>query len=235
MIDWKRYLIAFLITAGIFASIFYISNYLNNKKFAYLKETQDEIAMSILSSEVEFDLLEQKKCEDVGDSVLSAELGDLGSRLAYTERQLGADDRQVITLKSYYSLLQIKDYLLMLSIAEKCKTQPIFVLYFYSNDPACEDCVKENYVIELLRAKYPELKIYSFDYDLELDAKKTLVSIYNVPDVLPTIVINNKVYSGFQSLEDIEKTLPLAMRKKAQLKEEESKKEDIKGEIKNSN
>ena len=148
MIDWKKYLIVFLITVGIFISVFYISNYITNKRFTYLKETQDQIAMDILSSEVQFSLLERKQCEDVGNSVLSGELGELGSRLAFTEKQLGNDDKQVLDLKRYYSLLQIKDYLLMLSLAEKCNTHPVFVLYFYSNSNTCTDCIKENFVVD---------------------------------------------------------------------------------------
>ena len=214
--DWKKYVIVLLITIGIFITIFYISNYITNKRFTYLKETQDQIAMDILSSEIQFNLLERKQCEDVGNSVLSDELGELGSRLAFTERQLGTDDKQVIDLKRYYSLLQIKDYLLMLSLAEKCHTHPVFVLYFYSNADSCTDCIKENYVVDTLRDKYPDLRIYSFDYDLDLAAKKTLASIYRVHNTLPALVINKTVFSGFKSLEAIEKILPASLKKKDQ-------------------
>jgi hypothetical protein len=35
-----------------------------------------------------------------------------------------------------------------------------------------------------------------------------MISIYKVPDNLPALVINGKVYSGFQSIEQIEKTFP---------------------------
>ncbi len=206
--DWKKYLIVFFITVGIFISVFYLSNYLSNKKITYLRDTQDAISMNILASEVQFSLLEHKQCEDVGASVLSGELGDLGSKLSYAEVQFGSTDKRVSDLKSYYSLLQIKDYLLMLSLAEKCETHPIFVLYFYQPTDSCADCVKENYVVDALRQKYPTLRIYSFDYSLDLPAIKTMASIYKVPSQMPVLVINNKVYSGFYSLEQIEKTLP---------------------------
>ncbi len=206
--DWKKYLIVFLITLGIFISVFYLSNYLSNKKITYLKDTQEAISMNILASEVQFSLLEHKQCEDVGASVLSGEINDLGSKLSYAEVQFGGSDKRVVDLKSYYSLLQIKDYLLMLSLAEKCETHPIFVLYFYQPTESCPDCVKENYVVDALRQKYPTLRIYSFDYSLDLLAIKTMASIYKVPAKMPVLVINNKVYSGFYSLEQIEKTLP---------------------------
>ena len=35
-----------------------------------------------------------------------------------------------------------------------------------------------------------------------------MISIYKVGDKLPALVINGKVYSGFQSVEEIEKTFP---------------------------
>jgi hypothetical protein len=35
-----------------------------------------------------------------------------------------------------------------------------------------------------------------------------MTSIYKVPDNLPALVINGKVYSGLQSVEAIEKTFP---------------------------
>ena len=50
MIDWKKYLIVFLFTAGLFMSASYISNYFGNKKVDQLKSIQDKISIDILSS-----------------------------------------------------------------------------------------------------------------------------------------------------------------------------------------
>jgi len=104
-------------------------------------------------------------------------------------------------------LLEIKDYLLMKKITERCGEKSIFVLYFYKNDN-CDDCTKQGYVLTSLREKYPNLRVYSFDYNLDLSSIKAMTSIYKVPDNLPAIVINGKVYSGLQTVEDIEKTFP---------------------------
>jgi hypothetical protein len=113
----------------------------------------------------------------------------------------------VISLKKSYSLLEIKDYLLMKKITERCGQKPIFILYFYNNDN-CEDCTKQGYVLTSLREEYPNLRVYSFDYNLDLGAIKSMISIYKVPNKVPALVINGKVYSGFQSVEDIVKTFP---------------------------
>ncbi|MFZ2523059.1 MAG: hypothetical protein WAW92_01600, partial [Minisyncoccia bacterium] len=98
-LNWKKYLFSFLITAIIFASALYISNYFAKKKLDEIRNIQDKIAIDILSSETQFSLLEESSCKDVGTNSLSAELGNLEDKLSYTENQRGHDDAEVITLK----------------------------------------------------------------------------------------------------------------------------------------
>lgn|SRR3989344_4981492 len=208
-VDWKKLILVFLITSLIFVTVIYFSNYLSNKKIVQLKDTQDKIAIDILSSETRFALLKQSSCRDFeGDSLLSDELGELGRRLEFMESQLGTDNDDVEQLKKYYSILQIKDFILMGELSEKCKLKPQYVLYFYSNKSDCTDCEKQGYVLTALREKYPSLRVYSFDYNLDLSAIRTLIKIEKIDKILPALVIDGKVYSGFQSVEAIEKIQP---------------------------
>ncbi len=206
-IDWKKYIIVFFITASLFLTAGYLSNYFSNKKIDQLKSIQDKIAIDILSSETQFALLQELSCKDVTRSILSQELSNLADKIAYSEKNIGARD-EVIALKRYYSLLQIKDYLLMQKISARCGLKSVFVLYFYANQDQCEKCADQGYVLDALREKYSEFRVYSFDYNLDLSAIKALILIYKVPNELPALVINRKVYSGFKSVEDIEKILP---------------------------
>lgn len=205
--DWKKYTIVLFITTAIFVSGLWFSNYLNNKKIEQLKSIESTISLDLLSSEVQYSLLEEQSCKDISTSVLSKELNTLADKITYSENNIGTDNTDVISLKKYYSLLEIKDYLLMKKITERCGQKSIFILYFYKNDN-CEDCTKQGYVLTSLREKYPNLRVYSFDYKLDNPAIKAMISIYNVPDNLPAIVINGKVHSGFKSIEEIEKTFP---------------------------
>ncbi|HEY0221100.1 MAG TPA: hypothetical protein VGC58_02660 [Candidatus Paceibacterota bacterium] len=207
-INWRKYIFSFLITAIIFATAIFLSNYFANKKLAEIRNIQDKIAIDILSSETQFSLLEESSCKDLGTGSLSTELGTLEDKLAYTENQRGHDDPEVLTLKRYYSLLEIKDYLLMNKINEKCKKTPVSILYFYSTDESCSDCEREGYVLTHLRETYPELRVYSFDYNIDLSAVKTLISVNKLKNELPAVVIQDKVYYGFQSVEDLEKVMP---------------------------
>jgi len=206
--DWKKYVIVFFITVTIFVTGLWVSSYINNRKINQLKSTESTISLDLLSSETQFSLLQEQSCKDVESStILSSELNSLADKISYSENNIGSENVDVVSLKKNYSLLEIKDYLLMKKIRERCGEKSIFILYFYKNDN-CDDCTKQGYVLTALREKYPDLRVYSFDYNLDLSAIDTMTSIYKVPDDLPAIVINGKVYSGFKTLEEIEKTFP---------------------------
>ena len=201
----SKYVITFVITALLFSTAFYLSNYFNNKKTADIKATEDQIAIDLLSSETQFDILKQSSCNQLDDSILADELDTLGSRLNSMESQIGSNNPEVLQLKKYYSILQIKDYLLMSNYGKECHTKPVSVVYFYAND--CQDCKKQGYVLTYLRDTYPGLRTYSFDYNIDLSAVKTLISLNKIPTVLPSLIINGKTYNGFMSSEDVEKII----------------------------
>ncbi|MBK5215708.1 MAG: hypothetical protein JJE53_02795 [Candidatus Pacebacteria bacterium] len=205
--DWKKYIIVLFITSSIFISGLWLSNYLSNKKIDQLKSIESSISLDLMSSEVQFALLEELSCKDVSTTVLSSELNSLADKISYSENNIGIENVDVISLKKYYSLLEIKDYLLMKKITERCGQKSIFILYFYKNDN-CDECTKQGYVLTDLRQNYPNLRVYSFDYNLDNSAIRAMRSIYKVPDNLPAIVINGKVYSGFKTVEEIEETFP---------------------------
>jgi hypothetical protein len=205
--NWIKIILVLLITLVLFGVAFGSSYYFNNQKIDQLHTIEDKISVDLMSSETQFSLLQELSCTDVSTTALSSELNSLADKINYSEDNIGTDNTDVISLKQYYSLFEIKDYLLMKEITARCGQKSIFVLYFYNTDN-CADCTKQGYVLDSLRQKYPNLRVYSFDYNLDLSAIKAMISIYKVPDQLPALVINGKVYSGFQSVEDIEKTFP---------------------------
>lgn len=205
----STYATAFLITAAIFLTAFFVSSFFNDRRIASVQTTQENIFIDILSLETQFDLLAEHSCRDISErSVLSSEMRPLAERLSYLETQTSVNDDELIRLKRYYSLLQIKDFLLMKEVAAKCDLKPVFILYFYSNAGDCEDCEEQGYVLTGLSEVYPSLRIYSFDYNLDVSALQTLLSINNVEGELPALIINNNTYHGFRTRADIEKILP---------------------------
>lgn len=208
MIDWRKYFIAFAITVAIFGTAVAVANILNQKKLEDVRAIENRVALDILSSETQFALLEETSCQDIGPGFLSQELGSLGEKLAYAESQTSFDPLDLEYLKRSYFLLEIKDYLLMKRLTEKCGTKPTFILYFYSTQETCEDCKRMGYVLTALRDKYPDLRVYSFDYHFDVGAINTLISIYKVKSDLPALIINGLGYYGFQDVEELEETVP---------------------------
>jgi hypothetical protein len=206
-IDWKKYVITFFITATIFGTAIYASNFFNNKRINEIKSIQESISTNITSSETQVSLLSQLDCADVGSSMLSSELNSLASRIEYSEKNIGSDNEEILQLKKAYSLLEIKDYLLMKQLSQRCDKKFVFALYFYSSDKECKDCEKASIILTYLREKYPELRVYSFDYNLDLSAVKTLISISKIKEPLPAIVIDGKLIPWPQDKDSLEEII----------------------------
>ena len=221
-IDWQKYFIAFVITAVIFGTALFTSNYLNEKRAEEIRSIEENISIDILAVETQFDLLEELSCQDIKEnSILSSQLSELAQKLDFAEQQLGTDNEEVIRLKRSYTLLLTKDFLLMKRVAEKCDIQPIFLFYFYSNQGDCKDCIRQGHVLTRLQQEYPRLRIYAFDYNLDLSILPTLRTIYGIENTLPALVSNSEVYYGFRTIEEIEAMVPdLAELKEATSTEE---------------
>lgn len=205
----RNALIALGITIVLAGTLAYAVNYLNQARVAELSVIEDQLSIDSLSLETQFSLLEAAPCDSSASSVtLTSELADFGSRLSYAENQLGSDNPQVIRLRERYSLLEIRDYLITKRLSESCRTKPVTVLYFYSNAGDCADCDRAGYALSYLRNTYPALRVYSFDYNLDLGALKTFIAVAKVKDTLPAFIINGKHYYGFTSLDDLEKQFP---------------------------
>lgn len=206
----RNVVISLIITALLIGTVVYAINYLNQQRIEQLSDLQNQLATDTLSVETQFDLLESAPCEDLaGSNSLSQEVSDLGDRLSVAESQLGTTNDQVIQLKQQYTLLQIRDYILTQRLAQTCGVKPTVVLYFYSNKPgACTDCDRASYALSYLHNLNPQLRVYTFDYDLSLGALGTLKSVEKIQPRFPAFVINGKQSYGFTTLDAFETLFP---------------------------
>jgi len=219
--QWKNYILAFIITAGIFAVVIFLSRFATDQKIKAIQDAQDLIALDIASSETQFSLLSELTCKNIDASSLSQELSSMEERIRYTEANKLTNSEGLLKLKKFYFLLEIKDFLLLRKINERCGNTAIPIVYIYTHN--CNECVKQGYVLTALQEKYPELRVYSFDYTVDLSALHALLSIYKVEgDAFPVTIIGEQLYTGFKSLDDIEKTSPLIAKLVAQQKLKEA-------------
>lgn len=206
----RKYVLVFLITLGIFALVFLFSNYLYNARIAQVKNMEDNINQNILESEIQYALLADAPCDatEGGNPLQIDELNALAKRLSYLEDQRSTNDPEVISLKKYYSLLQVKDYLLLRERSKQCAEKPLSIIYFYSNKGDCEDCKKMGYVLTSMREDYDDLHVYAFDYNIGLSVIDSLKSIYKLENRFPVLIINKKAYYGFKTRSEIEALMP---------------------------
>ncbi len=196
-----KYIVVFFITCAVFAIAWFASSKLNARKFANLKAEQDKISIDILSSETQFDLQNKDTCDSA--SVFSKDLATLAQKISYSETQVDASE-EIATLKKQYTLLQVRDYLLGKRVAQECKQPFRSILYFYGTSEGCPECVKQGYVLDALRQAHADVRIYAFDYNLDLDTIRALRSIYQIGETLPALVVNGVTYNGFRSRDELE-------------------------------
>lgn len=226
--DAKRYAVVLLITIAIFLTTIGLSSFLSNRKLESIKSIQDAIAIDIMSSETQFQLLQELSCKDVAANTLSDTLNELADKIAFSEENI-RNVEEVTELKRYYSVLQIKDYLLVKKIKEKCGTTVVPIFYFYTTAEKCSECIKQSAVLTELRREYPEVRIYSFDYNLDLEALQSLIKIFKVEDTkLPALVMNEKLYTGFKPQQEIEEVLPEIVEMKEKRLLEQKKAAEVK-------
>ncbi len=215
--DRNRYIVVFFITLAVFVTAGALSSFFNQRKINQIKKIQDKISIDIISTETQFQLLQDLSCKDVSKSTLSPELNELAAKIEYSEANIKNLD-EVNELKKYYGILQIKDYLLAKKLKEKCRIKTESIFFFYTTRENCTECDKQAAVLTKLRDTYPELRVYNFDYTSTLSALHSLIRTFKISDTqLPALVIDEETYTGFKSEEDIEKLIPsLVLEKKKQ-------------------
>lgn len=207
MKDFRKYFYVLLITCSIFVVAGSASNYFANRKLVQIRDIQDQVAVDILSSETQYSLLSELPCAEVDTTLLSHEIGELAERIDYAEQNV-ENLSELQLLKEQYTILEVKDFLLSKRIGERCGKPSVTILYFYGREEDCEDCVKQSYVLDAIRSTHPEVRVYSFDYNLDLSTIRALKSIYDIKTIVPALVINGKTLTGFQSVSAIETLLP---------------------------
>lgn len=202
--DTKKYILVFIITTLIFTTGIIIGSWTSNNKLIDLQELQEDLRSETLDTEVQYSIIEQNPCEYINTTTITEQLNDIALKLDYMENILGSNDKRVIDLKKYYSLLEIRQWLFHQKVNLECKDKKDLILYFYSNKKGtCDDCEEQGFILSYLRKKYSNILIYSFDFDLESHALDSLKKQYEITTI-PTLIINENKYEGFLSTADIE-------------------------------
>lgn len=133
-------------------------------------------------------------------SSVDAERELIGDRIEYLESVRGLRDE---SLRERYYYLEFENYLLMKKMQKDCGSEYVLVLFFYGEGEAS---IEQGKVLDSLRAKNSNIKVFSFEGASESAVVKALKSQYSVGGY-PAVIVDGKKLSGAQSLAQLESAI----------------------------
>ncbi|MBT7902638.1 hypothetical protein HN587_02170 [Candidatus Woesearchaeota archaeon] len=218
----SKLLAVLAVTTLIFVGGIILGNYFAGQKLTELGYLGQELRTDTLAIEIQYDLAEANPCGNMPNTPLADQLYELATKLDYMENRLGEDNQDVIDLKEYYMMLELRHWMFNKKINEECGESRSLILYFYSNQKDCPECSQQGFILTWLRHNYPEnVLVYAFDYDIENPALDTVKNMYGVTGS-PALVINSDTFNGFVSKAELEQVVKdhIIVAKDAQLKKD---------------
>lgn len=131
---------------------------------------------------------------------ISSQLGknfSILSQIETTGRELLLSD--ILPLKKKYFLSNAELYYYLKQSKQVCSPNDVLALYFYFDGKQCPDCYVQGKILDSIRAKCSNFKVFSFPIDIDLGTTNFFKTMFGINNA-PTIVINDKtVLSGLQS------------------------------------
>jgi len=188
----RRYFLAFIIGTAIFLIGFGITYAISYLEFQRVTNMQGPLSYSIFQEKLKYSFFNKSLCSEESFLDVSKELAFQGRIIDDLEKKLGKNNENVIFRKKFYSLIEV-EHLEFIEIRNKqCNESINTITFFYSNEQkdakASEDAGE---LLNVLSSKYPSLKIYSFDINLDSDLVKQLMQMHKVTKS-PSVVINEK-------------------------------------------
>ena len=204
----SKYLLTLVLTLIIFAAGIAIGSYSTNNKFNEVDLLEQELRTETLSLETQYSILSENVCEFTDYEPFNEELFSLADKLGHMEVLLGKNDPNVLRLKEYFSLLQIRHLLLTQKMQEECGEDGNVLLYFYSNIGDCAKCEEQGYVLTYIRRNHEKVNIYYFDMNIDNPALEVIKNLYLDGEIeTPILVIDGEVYQGFMDRDALEELL----------------------------
>ncbi len=201
-----RFLTAFFLAAFIFLLIILVNNYFSEAKLSRLNSIYNDARIDVMDADVQYSILSENPCQALNFEPMTNELFELGNKLTTMEERLGKNNKEVLDLKKYYSILEARQWLFLKKASKECKINTKPILFFYSNEEDCGDCEQQGFVLSYIRKALPDVYVYSFDTNLNISAIRALKLNYNITQV-PSLVINDKTYIGYMDTDILISTM----------------------------
>ena len=199
---FKNVIIALILTTLLFVGVFFFGYSVSYYKQQQIAQTQNEMKYSILSLQVELEILGDK-CENFNPYEFSEQVDNLGNSIMALEQRLGSFNPGVLEEKKMYSILEAQHFLYISKHNDKCANKVPVILFFYSNSEAYKDrAEKIGFMLDSLKNQ-EEVMIYSFDYDLDSSLINVLKRSYNINSPNTLVVNRTILMKDVSNIEDI--------------------------------
>ncbi len=208
--SWKLFAVAFVISGLLFALGvllgLQISQQANAQMLFELEALQSQTRELELFSLLQADSLEgnaSKFCSHFHEQLgkFGDETAKFGVRLEALEKKRGADDPLTKKLRADYSVMEIRDFLLIKQLNSKCEKRIPAVIYFYTNIQ-CPACTQQGLVLRELKRIRPDVQIYQLNSDLDTPVIGSIIAIYEIKEY-PSLLVGGAVLGGFQPKDEI--------------------------------
>lgn len=200
----ERYIEAFLISVSVFALGIFLGYYLFEISTKETLSRYDELKLKISGAMLQSEILKGEICKYDVLEITGNEKVELGREVTALETLRGKTDKDVMRLKEEYSLLSLNQLLLVERWKNECNKNISIIIFFYSNTRNITESEEQGFILDYIYNNYADrVSTYSYDFDIENPAIATLKIKYGI-NTVPTLVINENVYPGFQSKENIE-------------------------------
>ena len=207
----RRYLAAFAITALIFTLGFFAGLVIDSQRAEYLMSAYNEQRIEYGSIQLQYQLIEQitrdGDCEAL-TATFEQNINNLENariRLETYQQDATLNEAEFNLLSREYTHAQIRYYLLAERTQELCGEDIATILYFYSDSAQCPDCEDQAFVLTYLkRLMQDRLLVFSFN-SLMVEEEPTIRLLMNRYEIteFPTIVVNQEVYAGLTTRNEL--------------------------------
>ncbi len=204
--NWKRYVLAVIIGTAIFVTGFLITYFISYGEYLRVSNIQGELSYRIFQDKLKYSFFKEDICSIDYYSKITEDLAFQGQLINDLESKLGKNDEAVLFRKQFYTLVEIEHFELIRDLNRKCDYNVTVLLFFYSNTKEdLDESERVGNILGVVSQRNPDVKIYSFDINLDSELVTLLKEKYQV-EKSPTVVVNEKVrVSEINNIDDIEK------------------------------
>jgi len=209
-ISKNKYIIAALITGGIFTLGLLLGLVIEGKRVSYIEEVSKEQKLDFSSLQLQYAYIDQLSQENNCEAVSKTfeknieNLETTRIRLEGFDKDARINKQEFDLLKRDYTLAQIRYWLLAKKTKEVCGEDIVTILYFFSDDKECSQCDEQAFVLTYLKKKFKD-KLLIFSFDSQFSQEPMIDLLKNTYDIstYPAIVIEGEKYEELTKIESV--------------------------------